>query len=62
MNIFLVMFLVVFGTLFGAYKAEEAGCHTKFASYGKTSYGLVQGCMIETKEGKHVPAEAIREF
>jgi hypothetical protein len=55
-----LVLLVVF--LVPVYFLESAACNAKFSGYGNTSYGFIQGCMIATKDGRKVPAQAIREF
>lgn len=44
------------------YLIKEAQCDARYSYYGKTSFGPIQGCMILTKEGKFIPASALREF
>jgi len=43
--------------------AESASCTSKYSTYGETSYGPIQGCMVKLKkDGRMVPAETIREI
>lgn len=35
-------------------------CHVKWAEFGETRFGLMQGCMVHYK-GRWTPADAIRE-
>jgi hypothetical protein len=54
--------VVLIVLLVPVYFLESAACNAKFAGYGKTSYGFIQGCMIATNDGRNVPAQAIREL
>lgn len=41
--------------------AGPLSCHAKFDSTFRTTWGPIQGCMIEVKRGKWIPAENYRE-
>lgn len=58
----LVSLVLLIGMFTGIYIYKSYSCDAKFSYYGKTSFGLFQGCMITTKEGKYIPAETLREF
>jgi hypothetical protein len=55
-------FLALAALIFGPFVLTAYECEAQYSAYGITSYGPIQGCMIETKDGKHIPSVAIREF
>lgn len=38
----------------------SSACHKQYSSYGTTSYGFVQGCMVKIGD-RNIPADTIRE-
>lgn len=50
--------VLIFGALIAV---DAAACNRRYASYGETSYGVIQGCMVK-HNGKWVPSDAIREI
>lgn len=50
--------LIVIGVL-----SDQYTCKVKAEAMGMGhSWGLIQGCMVTTKDGRTVPLEAIREI
>jgi hypothetical protein len=54
--------LAVAVLLGGGIYIDAVACESKYAQYGETDYGPIQGCMVTKPDGKRVPAEAIREI
>lgn len=60
----MLCFLCVFvGLVAGIFKIAEATCERQWARSGlKSEWGVVQGCIVQRKDGTWVPASAIRDM
>lgn len=54
--------IVVSGSFVIACGADYLDCHNKWAVVGPVEWGPLQGCIVTLKNGKRVPADAIREL
>ena len=60
---FLAVVITVFGGLFGlCVWGDSVSCHAQWdrAGHSAVSFGPVQGCMIQLKDQRWVPADSIR--
>jgi hypothetical protein len=65
---------IIIGAIVAAFVAAFAGvfiglpvwwtvatCHSKWSGIGQPDWGPVQGCMVTLKDGRIIPADAIRD-
>lgn len=60
----MLLYAVIFFVLFaGMVVIGTISCESKWAASGfKTSYGPIQGCLIQLPDGRWIPSENYREL